>query len=244
MNFRLNCNKTVSNKYIITTTRLKYKKSKILPRIKWQHYNNKLDCSISRSKNNIINICNFNKFYYFFTLTINSCYDRKDLTSFINRINNVVKYLNKKSNSKDFYYLLVPELHKDDKNFHVHGFLSERFKEYFYINKNGYPALSCFKKLGFDSISVIKNYDACIHYCLKYICKDLISNNLSKHLYFCSQGLKRSNIIKSGSIAEIPPLHFDFKSMYVYKTTINENKYYNFITKIDNDPLIHYYDYS
>ena len=50
-------------------------------------------------------------------------------------------------------------------------------------------------KFGHFDVSVIKHYEACAAYVSKYITKQLADLAKSKHLYFCSQGLKKPDLV-------------------------------------------------
>ena len=50
-------------------------------------------------------------------------------------------------------------------------------------------------KFGHFDCSIIKHYEACAAYVSKYITKQLADLAKSKHLYFCSQGLKKPELV-------------------------------------------------
>ena len=50
-------------------------------------------------------------------------------------------------------------------------------------------------KFGHFDCSIIKHYEACAAYVSKYITKQLADLAKSKHLYFCSQGLKKPDLV-------------------------------------------------
>lgn len=229
--FNLNVDNTVS----VVSSPLRFKSKKKLSRFSWSINETKLKNNLSRAKTNCFNIALNNQFNYFFTQTIDSKYSRTDLNSIINKFRTIIKKVRFLYPEKNFFYLIIPELHEDNMSWHLHGLLSADFVELCYKNVNGFESLSHFNELGYNSISLIKNYSACCRYILKYITKNtqtILTKN--QHLYYCSKGLKRSNIINKITCNYIPPLHFDFKSEYCFKTTINIKKYYNLITSIDN----------
>ena len=236
----LKIHKTKYNTYCLSETYIndKVNRSKLNT---FKHYSEKLDNSISRARTNIFNIVKFNKFEYFFTQTINSNYDRTDLKLLISNINDVVRNLRKLYPEKSFYYLVIPEYHSDNKTFHVHGFLSKDFIVDSYINVHGFLELKHFDKIGWNSISKIRSYEACLKYSGAYITKDLCKQRkVGEKLFYCSQGLKRSNLVYECDLPCIAPIHYDFKNEFVFKTEINEDKYYNLVTKLDNLAVIHY----
>lgn len=141
--------------------------------------------------------------------------------------------------------MVIPEYHDDGKSWHVHGFLSEGYEVDSYINNNGFTSLHHFDKLGFNSISLIRNYEACLKYSGAYITKDLAkSRQVGDKLFFASTGLERDNIIKKLQSFDIPPIHFDFKSEHCFKATISLQEYYNFLTRIDCDKRFQYIEIS
>lgn len=241
--YKLKISKTVNHNFNVMQTHLKFKKSLHLHKSLWNVYDNKLNNNITRAKSNIFNITQYNHFYYFFTQTISSVYDRKDVKSLVDKLNLVTRQLRVKHKDSQFYYLLIPEFHKDGKSIHLHGFLSDGFRHEAYKNKNGYLSLKCFDKLGFNSVSLIKKYDACCKYITKYITKDNFKNfSKGDRLFYCSQNLKRDNVVESGVITQIAPLHYSFKNEYVFKSTINESQYIKLISSINSsDGRVTYY---
>lgn len=124
------------------------------------------------------------------------------------------------------------------------GFLSKDFEVDNYINNNGYLSSHMFDKIGWNSFSKIRNYKACLIYSLEYINKNTaLDIPKGQHLYYCSRGLKRDNLICDYTLSQIAPIHYDFKSEFVFKTDINESQYYNFVTRLDNLKHI-IYDYN
>ena len=239
----LTIDKTIYGKYLCKETYEYLKSDKKIPRCKWQYNDSKLDNNISRAKTNIFSICSFNRFSYFFTQTISSKFDRSDLKSLIRKFAQITRDCRKAFPEEQFFYLFIPEYHLDGKNWHLHGFLSGGYKEYVYTNKNGYMSLSCFDKIGFNSISAIKNYDACVQYATKYITKGLAGSiKKGEKLYYSTHGLQKSNVVYKSTLTQIAPIHYDYANEYVLKTTLDKNKYYNLITKIDNLNL-KVYDY-
>ena len=60
------------------------------------------------------------------------------------------------------------------------------------------------KTFGYISISKIINAESVSKYITKYITKDLMRTRigLNEHLYYCSQGLKRAEIIFEGKLTK------------------------------------------
>lgn len=238
---KIKIQKTIYNTYMVQETYIQEKKNKKSLK-DFNHYVDKLDNSISRARTNIFNVVKFNKFDYFYTQTISSKYDRTDLKILINKFADITRYLRKKYPENQFYYCIIPEYHSDKKSWHVHGFLSKDYGLDSYINIHGFLELKHFDSIGWNSISKIRNYEACLKYSGAYITKDLASQrSVGEKLFYCSQGLIRSNVIDIRESFQIAPIHYDFKNQYVFKTEIDENKYYKFINRLDSDSLYCYF---
>lgn len=241
--FRLRIHKTVYGKYNFIETSLKFKNRKRLDRFRWLVNDRKLDNNITRAKSNVFNIVSYNKFKYFYTQTISSIYARTDLKRLIKKFNEITRYLRKLYPDLQFYYVVIPEYHDDKQNWHLHGFLSEGYGVTSYINQNGFLSMSAFDKIGFNSISEIRSYEACSKYITKYITKtSAIDISKGEKLFYCSQKLLRENCLEDYVFSQIAPIHFDFKNEYVFKTCVGEKEYYKFVTNIDNIERLHYYD--
>lgn len=165
---------------------------------KKKHLNDfKLDNNLSRARTSMIEYALCNPFEYFFTGTIDSKkYNRyeyrkyiKDLSKFFNNYKN--------RHSKDFIYLIVPELHKDGA-IHIHGFLGGLNPKDIITNKNGYLEWTSYsQKFGFMSFSPLRDKERTAYYCTKYITKDIekiVGRN--QQIFRCSKGLKKAEITK------------------------------------------------
>lgn len=238
----LKIQKTVDYRYLLCNTHLHFKSKKRKKFSSWAINDHKLDNSISRARTSILNIASFNQFAYFFTQTVNSKFDRSDLNSLIRKFSQITRDLRKIFKNEDFFYIVVPELHDDKKNWHLHGLLSSAYGFDSYKNKNGFLSIHHLDKIGWNSISKINNYTACVKYMTTYITKDLAKDrNKGEKLFYCSQKLNRNNIVDDLVFPDIPPIHFDFKNDWCFKTDIDQTKYFNFITHIDSDPNVIYY---
>lgn len=141
--------------------------------------------SLSRTKRNIKEICLCNNFKYFVTITVNSKFDRYNLQICQDNIAKICHKIKRKY--KDFRYIYITEKHKDGA-FHFHGLMSDLE---LYVNDNGYYSSKYFDELGFNSFSIIKDYNKCCNYITKYISKDCVKN-LHNRIYCCSMGLKKA----------------------------------------------------
>ena len=112
----------------------------------------------------------------------------------------------RRSASGDFFYLIIPEKHKDG-NYHLHGFLSSAFGCDFYTNEHHYLSWRSFDCIGFSNIFEINNLSSVAKYITKYITKDLCSTCKGRRLYFASNGLKKSNRLLDIVVADF---HIDY----------------------------------
>ncbi len=78
------------------------------------------------------------------------------------------------------------------------------------------------KTFGYISISEIINAESVSKYITKYITKDLMGTKigLNEHLYYCSQGLKRAEIIYQGKL--IKDMEEDYSNDYVKLKTVRD----------------------
>ena len=171
--------------------------------------------SLSRTKNNIKNICLSNNFEYFCTMTVNSKNaDRFSLQEVQDKMKKICKSIKRKN--KDFAYIYITEEHKNGA-FHFHGMVKNID---LYINKNFYLSSADFDKLGYNSFSPIKDYNKCCNYITKYITKDCVKNE-NNQIYFCSRGLSKG--------FEEYMIDSDLKKIFVVpegaKSPVFENEY-------------------
>lgn len=193
----------------------------------------KLDESISRTKNKIFELAYCNPWDWFFTATL--ARNRTDLELFHKQLTQWIRDYNKKHCIK-VKFLLIPESHCDGISWHMHGFLHglpiehlERFKIGMKMGKaiadkvkNGdmvYNWCSYSDKFGFCDLEPIRNPEAVSKYITKYISKGLAKSvrELNAHLYYHSRGLKVGEIKKKGTmLADIAP---DYVNEYCSITT-------------------------
>lgn len=76
------------------------------------------------------------------------------------------------------------------------------------------------KTFGYITISEIRHLESVSKYITKYITKDLAKTRieLNNHLYYCSQGLKRAEIIYEGKL--IKDIEEDYSNNYVKLKTV------------------------
>lgn len=196
----------------------------------------KLACNLSRAKNNVFEYAMCNPWDFFATFTIDEKkHPRNDLKLFFKKFSQWLRDYNKKHNLR-IKYVIIPELHKDQINWHMHaimiGIPLSHLKKFEKGDKTdtgksikkslwekGYsywPAYT--EKFGFNSFGVIKNHEATAKYITKYITKDLESsvNELNAKTYYCSTKLKKATEVRRGYLA-IPVLdsQCDFSNDFV-----------------------------
>lgn len=192
----------------------------------------KFDSSISRTKSRIFELAMCNDWKYFTTMTLNKeIHDRKDLIGFKKKLS---KWLNNynRLNEIEIKYLLIPEQHKD-KSWHMHGLImglpKQQLTEFTMQDKLPLKILEKIRKgikvfnwkkyakaFGYISLEEIRNAESISKYMTKYITKEMMKTriDLNDHLYYCSKGLKRAEVIYKSHLRKdlIKP---DFENEYV-----------------------------
>lgn len=206
----------------------------------------KLDANVRRAKQTVYELAMCNDFEYFATFTIDGeRYARDDLKGFYKSLSKWMSNYSRISGEK-IKYLLIPELHKDEKNWHMHGLISgvpvDKLKKFGpgmpkklrmkgYMNWPDYA-----EKFGFCSLDKIRDETAVSAYITKYISKDVgrCVTELGAHMYYCSQGLKRKELIcrMPFKMSENIEKLFDFSNEWVASVTVDEQGYNDLITKI------------
>lgn len=182
------------------------------PSDKHQHYDKKLDSSVSRTRRVILEKALCNPWEWFCTFTISqSKYDRKDLVTWRDSFTQWMRDQRKKG--FPIQYLIVPEMHKDG-SWHAHGLFSGlsdteliSFKD---MDNKGYRSpdghrlpkklrnseyknwQAYMDKFGFCSFGKINNPIAAGFYITKYITKDndRMVQDVGLHSYYASRGLQ------------------------------------------------------
>lgn len=166
--------------------------------------------NIIRAKSTVLGLSLCNDWDYFCTFTLNpqkyNRYNldnwRKDFTQWIRNQRRIT--------GDDWQFILIPELHKDGA-WHMHGLIKGCSWDKLVKFKRGVHPLSLvnagyryhdgiFNKFGFNSFAKIKSKQAVSRYITKYITKDMATCGimLGNHLYYCSRGLKKPELIKQG----------------------------------------------
>lgn len=192
----------------------------------------KLRNNITRARNKIIEYGLCNDFDYFCTFTLDKKkYDRHNLPDFISHLGIFIQNINARSDA-DIKYVLIPEQHKDGA-WHLHGFMKgipKRMLKLF--NRKGKEKLPPFivqglksgrqlydfpkyrESFGFCCLEPINSKIGATMYMCKYMSKEISSNvrELGAHLYYCSKGLKKAEVIAQGQW-----LDGDFNFDYIHK---------------------------
>lgn len=196
----------------------------------------KMQASLSRTRSKIFELAICNEWEYFVTLTLNPEYhDRNDLNSYKRKLTTWIKNYNRLHNT-NIKYLLIPENHKDG-SWHMHGLIKglpekhlhefskeEKLPTRILIEMGrghkiySWPAYA--KKFGYITMSLIINAESVSKYITKYITKNMISTRigLNEHLYYCSRGLKRAEMIYQGKLTK--DIEEDFGNEYVKIKTV------------------------
>lgn len=203
-----------------------YNPNKSMTREDFASNDQKLENNLSRSRNKVFEYAYCNDWDYFVTMTLDKTkYDRYDLGAWKKDFSHWLRNYKRKTGSK-IEYLFIPERHKDGA-WHIHGLLSglpeDRLSQFpkgtplfgsSYLNWQDYA-----DKYGFCSVGKVGNYEAVSKYITKYITKDMarLNNELNAHLYYCSQGLKTSEVLCQDMVynstgIELSP---DFENKYV-----------------------------
>lgn len=196
----------------------------------------KLDNSISRSKNKVFEYALCNDFQYFVTLTLDKeKMDRSNINEYIKKLGQYIRNI-KKSTDQKIEYILIPEKHADGENWHMHGLMKglqdlreydekenipkrmkDKIKKYREENLCLYEWLGYSKRFGFNCIEPIRNKEACAKYITKYISKNLDNDKgvteKNKKKYYCSRGLKTSKNLKKGVI-QTQKIEYDYENEY------------------------------
>ncbi len=193
----------------------------------------KLANNICRARNKILEYVLCNDFVFFVTLTLDpKKYDRHNLPQFIKHLGKFIQNYNYRKNA-DIKYLFIPEEHQDG-SWHMHGFimglpydrlellelhgnrpLPLKIREKIQSGNLVYIFPEYEKRFGYNLFEPIRNKKASALYMSKYLTKDISRNvkELGNHLYYCSKGLKKAEIIKHGQFLDLD-FEFDFKNEY------------------------------
>ena len=215
-----------------------------------KHYDEKLDNSLSRSRASVLELALCNPWKWFVTLTIDpKNFPRNNLSFFYKSFTQWLRDRRKKGFS--CAYLLVPELHEDKENWHLHGFLNGDFSDLIPFSKvdfrvkrslidgGFYNWPSYQSKFGFCSFGLIRSPVRSAFYISKYITKDhdRLVSSLGANVYYCSRGLnrsiKQSEIYGSSSFLD-GFLTSDYDFCKVGMTKVSDNLNWSFALDMDD----------
>ena len=196
----------------------------------WKRHNN-----IVRAQSAIqaLGFCNDWDLFTTCTLDPKKFPDRLALDLFREKVTHLFRRIRSESGS-ECRFLLVPELHKNEKGWHMHGLLADFpdscFREFELSEKlPAYLLLKIAKDekiydfpryrdiFGFCVVEPLRSRDHAVSYLCKYVVKGLQSTGLhidkGKHLYFASKGLNRPQLVDESdqfsSSSVLDELEFD-----------------------------------
>lgn len=151
--------------------------------------------SKSRTVQHIYHIARGNTWEWFVTITFDPRkVDRGNYDDVVKHLSNWLKNI-KKRYAPNLTYLLVPELHKDKKNFHFHGLFSNIGDLTLIdsgLRKNEEIIYNILEfQLGFTNVTAVLDNAKVCSYISKYITKELCSVTDGKKRYWCSRNINR-----------------------------------------------------
>ena len=202
--------------------------------------------NIRRAKEKVFEYAYCNEWTHFATFTIdNNKFPRDDLAKYYKVFSQWLR--DKRKTIGEVKYLIIPELHSDLKNWHMHALMYFenpdlilkpfaiddslswstvlKFKD---LNQQGYLNWQEYAdKFGFCSFGAIKDKIAVSYYVTKYISKSIECSadkiGLNNKLYYNSRGLSEKVILKKGNMsANISALIPDFENDYVMINTFSK----------------------
>lgn len=173
----------------------------------------------SRARARIFELAFCNDWQWFFTGTLDKTkYDRTNLSKFHKDFTKWLYNFAKNRGLPKIDFLLIPELHKDGRSWHMHGLLNglpAALLHQFRIGDVMGAALAdkvqagdivynweaYQKKFGFCDLEPVRDSEAVSKYCCKYITKSLQHSvkESGAHMYYHSRGLQRSEVVAIGS---------------------------------------------
>ncbi len=156
------------------------------------------ESSMNRTIQSIYGIARANTWDYFLTLTFDP--HKIDSTDYDLVTKKATIWLNnlKKRKAFDMQYILVPELHKDGKKWHVHGLLAQ-CDELTFVDSKRVDNLGKIVynlenwKYGFSTVTRIVHSVKASSYIVKYINKDLCAMSKGKRRYWASKNCLRAD---------------------------------------------------
>jgi len=213
-----------------------------------------LQSNLNRSKNEVYSIARANTWEWFITFTLSA--DVVDRYNFDECSKSVRTWINnvKKRYAPELKYLLVPERHADGA-WHFHGLMSnmgeitiEKAKNnkkdspyYGSDMRTSYPDGDLIYnignyKIGFNTVTEIKDAQRASNYIAKYVTKSLIEATRGKKRYYASQNLEKPEIglYTVETIVQAIEM-FSGKKNVTHTSTVNvtNGEYVNTVTYIE-----------
>jgi len=161
-----------------------------------QQIQHSINVSYNRTKNKIYHLARSNSWDWFITIT----FDRQqtDATSYeqvTEKLQNFLEHLRQRK-CPDLIYLIVPELHKDGKNYHFHGLLANcENMRFSYSGKSDKTGKMIFNmpdwSFGFTTATRVGDTGKVSHYITKYITKKSTQLLANKKRYYASRNIKK-----------------------------------------------------
>ena len=181
----------------------------------------KMKQNISRARSKVIEYGLCNEWEHFITLTLDGKkQDRGNLRTYHRALGYFIKNLNRRR-TKKIRFLLIPELHADKKNWHMHGLIHGLDGADLDVNANGFLYWKAYgERFGYNSLSKIRNKEAVSKYILKYIGKGFNDRRVGEHLYYCSRGLSTAETVGTGHLVNVPV--WDYENDYCSVVWVKE----------------------
>lgn len=153
--------------------------------------------SLKYTKNKIYQIARSEGWDWFITLTFDR--QKTDASDYDEVVKKLTQYLNnfrKRGKCPNLKYLIVPELHKDGKNYHFHGLLSNCDRLHFAYSghndrKSGKPIFNIRDwTLGYTTATRVEDSGKVSSYITKYITKATVNYLKNKKRYYASQNIR------------------------------------------------------
>lgn len=190
--------------------------------------------SLSRARAAVFEVAVCNPWEYFVTLTVDpEKFDRFNLDAWHRDFSQWLRN-QRRLHGCALGYLLVPEKHPTSGAWHMHGlflglplsrlrpFVQDEYLPYKILDKlqkgqavYDWPGYR--KKYGFCTVEPLRDRARAASYIAKYVTKDLAAAVLlsGAHLYYCSHGLRRAELVDRGSVHLPPEMEWDFENEHV-----------------------------
>ena len=188
----------------------------------------RLPSSLSRTRARVHELALCNRWDWFVTMTLDGQrWDRYALMAWRRSLSQWLRDYRKRTGAR-VAYLLIPERHQNGA-WHIHGLLAgipgEDVTPFTWADvragrcpaklvQGGYWNWPRFAgKYGFCSLGRVRSQERVAGYVAKYITKDLVrvAADAGSNLYYCSQGLRRAEVIFRGQLeAVVPTVSWDW----------------------------------